>query len=238
MRQVPRYAIIGDGRAARHFSRYLSLRSIPFGTWSRKEPRTHLPDLLAASDVVLVLIRDSAIKPWLRALGSRWARSRRFVHFSGALATPLAAGMHPLISFSEELYSLRTYESIPFICEEEGPSFQELFPALRNPSYGIPRKMKPLYHSLCVLSGNFTVLLWRKFFSDMESKLGLPRQAAFPYLERIARNLRRAPDSAFSGPLARRDEETVRSNLAALSGDPFQAVYRALARAVLKEKTR
>jgi hypothetical protein len=41
-----------------------------------------------------------------------------------------------------------------------------------------------------VLAGNFTTLLWRKFFFELDSEFGIARQQALPYLESIAEGLK------------------------------------------------
>jgi predicted short-subunit dehydrogenase-like oxidoreductase (DUF2520 family) len=218
------YSIIGDGCVARHFAHYLDLLGIPYSAWSRKvASERQLAEVVADSSHVLVLIKDAAIEDFVRVNSS--LKKKRVVHFSGSLVTPLAHGLHPLMTFTHELYSLDKYRVIPFVVEESGLTFQQLLPGLDNPHYYLKRELKPLYHSLCVLSGNFTTVLWDKFFSDLMSRLGIPVPAAFPYLEQITENLKNRESSALSGPLARKDFSTIRSNLQALEGDPFQKVY-------------
>ena len=89
-----------------------------------------------------------------------------------------------------------------------------------------------------MLAGNFTYVLWTKLFSDFESRLGLPREAAIPYLRTIASNLSGGRADALTGPLTRGDSETVAANLAALQGDPFQDVYRAFVQAIAPDLLR
>jgi hypothetical protein len=74
------------------------------------------------------------------------------------------------------------------------------------------------------MAGNFTTLLWQHAFAAFEERLGLPRTALYPYLDRIAGNLEWSA-SPLTGPLARGDRRTVERHLAALAGDPFHAVY-------------
>ena len=76
-----------------------------------------------------------------------------------------------------------------------------------------------------MLAGNFTTLLWRKLFFELDCELGIAAQHALPYLESVTRGL--AGKSALSGPLSRGDHATVQRNLEALKGDPFEEVYRA-----------
>lgn len=235
MRQVPRlqsknlYGVVGDGQAARHFSHYLQLLGIPFKTWSRTEASEYcenLADRLSECKIILVLISDSAIETFLKE-NERFFKDRTAVHFSGSLVTPLAEGFHPLMSFGGNFLSLDEYKKIPFILERGRASFEEIFPDLSNPHITIHAKDKSLYHSFCVMSGNFTTLLWQKVFKEMQSQLQIPREYLHPYLEAITRNLLESPESALSGPIHRRDVKTLTVNLKALRRDPYAKIYRA-----------
>ncbi len=235
---MPKYLIVGDGRMATHFNHYLTQRNLPVRQWSRRKGNESSLRLKAldhhSGDVILLLIRDDAIfsfieqRPWLAYEG------RQLVHFSGSLVTPPAIGCHPLMTFGESLYDLATYEAIPFIAERGRARFEELFPELPNPHHVIDPELKPLYHSLCVMSGNFTVLLWQKMFKELETRLGVPRSAALPYLRQIARNLETDPARALTGPIQRKDFQTLARNQAALAGDPFQIVFESFVKAVLQ----
>lgn len=230
------YTIIGWGRVARHISHYFRIEKIPFRIWSRRRPqkkepewRSDLVDALRGCSHVLLLVSDGAVEECIRSTPA--LRGKTLVHFSGSLVSPLACGAHPLMTFAGELYPVQTYRAVTFILERGRPGFQELLPGLNNPHFYIEAEQKPLYHSLCVLSGNFTTILWSKFLEELEGTLGVPAEAAYPYLRQVARNLERGGEPPLTGPLARGDWETVRRNLEALSGDPFEAIYRAFAEA-------
>ena len=118
------------------------------------------------------------------------------------------------------------YERIPFVIDQGSPPLASLIPGLPNLSVFIEPEQRERYHALCVLAGNFTTLLWRKFFFELDAELGMPRQLALPYLESIMRGLRGA-GPPLSGPLSRGDQTTLQRNLEALKDDPFEQVYRA-----------
>jgi predicted short-subunit dehydrogenase-like oxidoreductase (DUF2520 family) len=144
--------------------------------------------------------------------------------------TPLASGAHPLFSFAGTFYTREIYERIPFVLDEGAPPLRELIPGLPNPEFRIDPARRARYHALCVLAGNFTTLLWRKLFLELDWELGLPREQALPYLESVVRGLT-GTGAPLSGPLARGDRATVEENLKALSGDPFEGVYRSFVHA-------
>jgi predicted short-subunit dehydrogenase-like oxidoreductase (DUF2520 family) len=220
------YGLIGRGRLASHLARYLEFEAQTFVTWHR-EMRLPPEGALTEADIILLAISDDAIQPFL--VDHPDLRRRTLVHFSGSLVVDGVHGLHPLMTFGAELYDRETYRSIPFIEEKEGLGFRELFPGLRNPSWTIDPELKPLYHALCVLAGNFTILLWSKAYEDFERRLGLPREVLRPYLSRSFNNTSLAGGAALTGPLTRGDVDTVARDLRALEGDPYARVYRAFA---------
>jgi predicted short-subunit dehydrogenase-like oxidoreductase (DUF2520 family) len=225
------YTIIDSGRVAGHLARYLEMEGIPFFRWARRMPGTpgphwcgNLEEAIQNSNQVILAVSDRAIEPFVRSRPA--LAGRTLVHCAGSLVTPLACSAHPLMTFAPEPYLLATYRSIPFILEAGRASFGDILPGLRNPHYYIPPELKPLYHCLCVLSGNFTTILWIKFFQELSETIGIPPDVAFPYLRQVAQNLESAA-APLTGPLARDDWDTIDLHLRALTGDPFQAIYRA-----------
>lgn len=232
---TPTYGLIGRGRVATHMARYLDFEGGTVVHWHRgfeTEPETSLHE----ADVMLLAISDDAVEPFLHEHPE--LRSRPVVHFSGSLVIDEVPGLHPLMTFGPETYDLETYRSIPFVQERGGPGFTRLFPHLVNPVWSIDPEDKPFYHALCVLAGNFTTILWAKAMEDFETRLGLPREAIRPYLERTAANTLSQGRSALTGSLARGERGTIARDLGGLDGDPFREVYLAVADAVAREGVR
>jgi predicted short-subunit dehydrogenase-like oxidoreductase (DUF2520 family) len=229
--QKKSYTIVGNGRLARHLSHYFDLVGLSFRRWNRDE-HAHLP--IPQADTTFILIRDGAIEDFIRSHPE--LRERRLVHCSGSLVIPLAEGWHPLMTFADELYDLGTYQQISFIAEREHQALGPAFPDLINPVFFIPQKDRPLYHSLCVLSGNFTVMLWGKLFRELEGRWQISAAAAHPYLRQITANLITRGERALSGPLIRGDQQTIDKNIQALNEDAYQSVYRAFVAAYSHER--
>ncbi|MGK0180962.1 MAG: putative short-subunit dehydrogenase-like oxidoreductase (DUF2520 family) [Halioglobus sp.] len=221
------YTIIGSGRVAKHFAHYFGLLNIPFMQWSRaSDPEEkQLENSVRNSECILVLINDDAIENFIDM--HPFLNDKRLVHFSGNLSTELAHGAHPLMTFTESLYDLATYDSVPFILDNPDWETKTLLPGLKNDSFYIPKEQKALYHSLCVMSNNFTCMLWDKFFSELHESFKLPKNVAFPYLKQTMKNLQNLDCSPLTGPLVRGDNKTIQSNLASLQNDPFQDIYAA-----------
>ncbi|MGE3919417.1 MAG: DUF2520 domain-containing protein [Gammaproteobacteria bacterium] len=224
--QIP-YLIIGDGRMAKHLAQYFTLLEIKHITWSRQTDPTYskLADAANNAEKILLAISDDAIEPFIQS--HLIVFNKPFVHFSGGLITSLANGVHPLSTFTLELYDLETYQTIPFILDEYCPSFSKLFPELKNPNYVMKSELKNLYHALCVISGNFSCILWSKFFNELKNTFNLPAEVAFPYLRQITNNLIHSPETALTGPLARNDLKMISANLTALENDPYKSIYQA-----------
>ncbi|MGD9021931.1 MAG: DUF2520 domain-containing protein [Lysobacterales bacterium] len=224
--QEPIYGIVGRGRVATHIARYLELEAQEHRTWHRG--MAGMPaDALAPASVVLLAISDDALEPFL--LDHPKLSAHTLVHFSGSKVIAGVTGMHPLMTFGPSAYDFETYRSIPFVVESGGKGFDEVFPALRNPFWTIEPDLKPLYHALCVLAGNFPALLWSKAIGEFEDRLGLPREVLGPYLAQTLENTLAEDEHALTGPLARGDARTVQQNITALGNDAYAGIYRAFA---------
>jgi len=225
---APTYGLVGRGRTATHMARYLKFEGQRVIPWHRG-----LPDppaaVLGDAEIVLLAISDDALAPFID--GNPELLDHVLVHFSGSLTITGAHGLHPLMTFGPETYDLETYRSIPFVSETGNRGFREIFPDLHNPSWAIDPELKPLYHALCVLSGNFTTHLWLKAMDDFELRLGLPREMLGPFLERTAANTLTHGRAAMTGSLARAEVGTIERDLQGLAGDPYRQVYAAIARA-------
>lgn len=224
MRQVPHYLIIGNGRVAKHFLHYFKLLKLSVAHWHRALPTAILYQMCSKASHILVLISDPYIDEIIKT-HQLAASSRIVLHFSGSILSQNAWGAHPLMCFSQELYDIDTYTSIPFVIDQQAPAFETLLPGLNNPHARLDPKLKPLYHALCVLSANFSCLLWQNFFSSLENKLHLSPELGFPILQRQTLNLLADSQHALSGPLIRKDHATLAKHIAALEGDPFQQIY-------------
>lgn len=234
MENQAHYLIVGAGRTSKHMQNYLGLLGLSFDSWDRSQEVSELRTKANQATHVLLLISDTAIEGFYREyfLNS----PQKLVHFSGALEIPEMLSAHPLMTFAKDLYSLDDYKLIPFVTISKLP-FSEILPGFPNSHYQLRPDQKPLYHALCVLSGNFTNLLWQKMSSGLKS-LGLPPEIFHPYLNKITFNILQDSENSLTGPLARKDLKTVIENDHALNGDPFQKIYRAFVEVYYPEALR
>ncbi len=171
-------------------------------------------------------------------------RSLFVIHFSGRLHFSEIPSAHPLMSFGESLFKLSTYEKIHFVITGAN-SLNELLPGLKNSFSVLPPHKKSFYHAMCVLGGNLTQVLIKKMFLELE-QLGIPHPASQVYIEQILintfsdlKNCQKSPDPLHclpsSGPLLRKDFETLNAHRAALRTDPFLKVYESFLNLYLPE---
>ncbi len=236
MRQVPQYLLIGNGRVSRHFQYYLSILKIPFTLWYRQLPSEKLKKNLQNSTHILILINDDAIDSFIDENLKNTKALR--IHFSGSLVTNQAFGAHPLMTFNQDLYTKDCYQSINFIIDQDAPNFEELLPGFPNTHFRLDKNVKAKYHALCVLSGNYSCMLWQKLFSTFENEFGIPSTAAHPYLQQQVKNLINNYPTALTGPLVRNDTNTIKKNLRALSKDAFKKIYQSFVSCYLYQKRR
>ena len=232
---MSKYAIIGGGRLARHFSQYFRLLEIPHTRWARNhgsafnsfdqaDAGQRLKHTIGEADRVLLLVSDGAIGTLLKQYP--FLHEKQLIHCSGVLSIPGIAGAHPLMTFADDIYDLQIYQAIPFMLES-GQGFEALFPDLCNPHFSINAGDKARYHAMCVMAGNFSQLMWKGVSDRFEQQFGLPEETIHPYLKQVLSNFLQAPESSLTGPLARGDVETIERNLNALEGDSMQDLYRA-----------
>jgi hypothetical protein len=232
MGQVPTFknlpiVLLGSGRLATHLAHYLTLLQIPFTRWSRKgDPLgVDLKALRLKPTRLLFAVSDAALSQFFL---QTWPTDSHLIHFSGVLHDPRAIGLHPLMSFpADQLYDVATYKNIPFVGTSDAPALKHVLPELPNPYFEIHAEQKPLYHALCVFTGNFTTLLWQRGAEEFSKHLGLPEHVLIPYMQQVFANTANHLNSSLTGPLARGDRSTILSNLNALEGSTLQDIYRA-----------
>ena len=233
------FTLLGSGRAAKHLRHYFHWLGISCQSWGRTasgDGDSPLRGSLKSATHVFLLVTDAAIEPLARRAQTIAAElddtKRYWIHCSGSLATSLAWGCHPLMTFpADRLHSWETYQKMAWVIDAQAPAADLLLPRMPNPKFRINPAQKALYHALCVLSGNVTTLLWQRMIRGLEEQLGIPRSAALPYLNAISQSIEDQAETALTGPLARGDRDTLTRDLAALAGDPYAGLLAAAVKA-------
>lgn len=218
------FLLIGSGRVARHFAHYFNQLNIHFQTWDRSQDPHALRVKVAAATHVLLAISDSALQGFYRQhlLGHD---DKVVVHFSGAHSFEGMVSAHPLMTFGNDLYDLDFYKKIHFTLTGVS-TLDEALPGLTNSYSWLPSAQKALYHTYCVMGGNFVTLLIARMLSGFAT-MKVPAEAAHLYVQKVVENTFANPDAALTGPLVRKDADTVAANLKALENDPALQIYKA-----------
>jgi predicted short-subunit dehydrogenase-like oxidoreductase (DUF2520 family) len=220
-----KYGIVGDGRVAKHFIFYLSMLNINCKIWSRKNNSMQEINLIFDDcDIIFILVKDSAIEEIAEKLK---ILNKILIHFSGSLISNLAFSAHPLMTFNEDLYDFETYKSIPFVVDNNDIIKKKYLVDFPNKVYFLNKELKPLYHSLCVIGGNFSCILWQGVIENFSRELKLPKEILIPFIIQIFSNILRDEKKALTGPLIRGDEMTIKKNLDALCNKPEKELYEA-----------
>jgi len=199
------------------------------------------------SDVVWLTVPDDAIRQVAHQLGGtqQW-QGRIAFHSSGALTSdelaPLrergarVASVHPGMTFVRS--SVPNMAGVPFAIEGHPAATRlarKVVEQLGGTSHAINKRNKVLYHAFGSFASPMVIALIASLERVGKAAGIAPRNVKAmmaPLLWQTLRNyLRHDAASAFSGPLARGDLETVRKHLAELEAVPeAREVYVALAR--------
>lgn len=217
-----KYLLIGSGKLASHLQFYFENQSIDFSRWSRKSSNS-LSEFIDFSDIILLAISDSAIDEFILQ-NNLHQTDKLLVHFSGAHISKYAIGIHPLMTFPNNIYTAEFYQKIPFVMEKSELKFADIFPSLRNECFYLDKNQKSEYHAWTSMAGNFTSMLLRDYFNFLSEKLSLPASISHLYLDKIVENVKNLPDPV-TGPISRNDTKTINSHLNILEKNPYKKVY-------------
>lgn len=260
-RKPTSYLIIGSGRVARHLQHYFYLLkefklnsekqsshsdSRPISeptsstysssawildTWDRAQDPLALTRKIEAADHILLAISDDALESfYYKHLDGL---EKICVHFSGAKQIPNTVAAHPLMTFGHDLYDLDFYQKIHFVMTGAS-DLQEAIPDFMNSSSVLFSAEKAKYHALCVIGGNFTNLLISKMLQEFEA-YDIPLEASRLYIDKVIENVFADRGHSLTGPLARKDLQTIRANLSALKSDPYEEIYESFVKAYIPD---
>lgn len=223
-------AIIGLGRVGSVFAG--AIRESPHqlvasvGRTASGDPAATLifPAAIADAALVIIAVPDDAIAEVARQYAPHRPQGQTLAHCSGLLPAsilgdPPALSLHPLQTFdgvttpdlSQQLFTL-----------EGDPAAQalgrELLAAWNAKTISLRAEAKASYHAACVFVSNYGMLLWEAArqlladsgIDDLTLLLPLWRQSA-------DNACRQGPANALTGPLLRRDWQTLDAHLSALS---------------------
>ena len=213
------------------------------------------PAALLPADFTMIATADSSIEVFAAELAhSGILRPGDIVfHCSGALGSQSlaavqtcgahVASVHPIKSFAEPVSAAASFRGT--FCSIEGDPvatnrLMVLFESIGGTLLPLRSEAKPLYHAGLAISANYLVTLLQWGIDTLE-QAGLPPATGLKVLEPMVRNtldniFALGPAKALTGPIARRDESTVRRHIEALRNwqPELAELYRGLGRKTLK----
>lgn len=210
-----------------------------------------LPAWLPEVDVLILAVPDSAVTDVAAALAASGSIIPHHVvlHLSGVLSaaalSPLGptgaalGSLHPLLSFTDpQAAPVRLAAAVAAVEGDDRAraAAGQLASRVGVAAFVIRAEDKALYHAGAVFGANFLVTIAavaRRLFE----RAGVPPEHAArglaTLMSGVLENVAKVgPAAALTGPVKRGDAETVRRNLAALSGDEAE-LYRALSKATM-----
>ncbi|MDP6636903.1 MAG: DUF2520 domain-containing protein [Phycisphaerae bacterium] len=201
-----------------------------------------------AAPLVLLTVRDDAIEPLCGelALGGAFVAGGLVAHCSGALGSDILsaardscgsriASMHPLTTFPTTAAAVEKFAGTYCFCEGDADAVEALKVLavdIGGRPMGISSEGKVLYHAAAVMACNYLTALMDAAVTLCESA-GIDRDTAIEALGPLSRAtlenvIKLGPADALTGPIARRDAQTVARHLEALNEcEPnLQAFYR------------
>lgn len=218
-----RFLFLGDGRLAKHLAAYLDFASIPHHTWSRRHT-TELKSIIRDDDILCLTFADRDLEYWAAQMRKNFPQ-HTLVHFSGSLHIPGVLAYHPLMTFADQIYDQQTYENIPVVGEVGQPTFAQTFKGLPNPYFELAAEKKSVYHALVSMAANFPQLLWAEMAKELKSELNLDFSILAPLLRQSLENSLAAPLTAPTGPIIRKDYNSIHTHLDALDRRDLKSIY-------------
>ncbi|MBD64326.1 MAG: hypothetical protein CME62_03915 [Halobacteriovoraceae bacterium] len=201
-------ALIGQGLLASHLSHWWTACGVEFTQLGRGD-LIH-PKTLSTFQRIFLAINDDEIESFYLKFASQ--TQAKWIHFSGSLYIKEMIGIHPLMSFSNELYTTSFYENLLWVVDHEC-ELDQIFPTSIKNYTKIAAELKPYYHALCVLGGNIPHLLWNEL-NQKFSDLGIHEQDFKKYIQITTENFLK--DRKPTGPIVRNDKVTIGKNIASL----------------------
>ncbi len=214
-----RVQIFGKGKVGYSFYRFLKDRGVIVEIFSRREGGRLMED----GDVLFIATKDKEIKEVAEKLMN--LKFKVFAHFSGALSSEILpedkerASFHPLQAFSEANPVL--WKGITVVCEGTDGALKVLKTLSHNLGLKfkvINSEVKVVYHAAAVILSNFIyapILSAESLFKSA----GLGKEDFAPLLMSSVENYIKYGKGGLTGPIPRKDFQTLEMHIKALKGD-------------------
>jgi hypothetical protein len=232
---MPTILIVGNGKAAKHLSFYFNNIGYHILSWHYKiNDFSDLNTKFNRCTYCFILIKDDALQKFTQDYD--FIKSDKSFHCSGSRSIEGVRCIHPLMTFSENLYEKDFYKKIHWAIFEENKCLRDYILYLPNPYFYVKFEQKNFYHAMCVMSGNFTQLLLQQVLFQWQETLHLNQESLQPYLQMTLEKFWNIGPHGLTGPLARKDYGTIKKHLRDLNSTPLFDLYKSFLKLYLTEE--
>jgi len=263
--------LVGPGRAGAVVTSALARAGRPVTGWAGREqvsaaasarmrrllagvPQLGLTDLVDASDVVLLAVRDAALPGTVEAITAlpSSVRSRTaFWHLSGAAGIDVLAplrdpagvrllALHPAVTFTGTAADLPRLDGVTWACtfdDHASTLAYALVHELGGRPVDVAEDDRPRYHAALSHASNFLAVLQSQAV-DVLRGIGVsdPSAVLGPLVRSALSNALFDPP-VYTGPISRGDSAVIAAHLAAFTDPDSRLTYAALTTATLHRLT-
>lgn len=234
---MPTLRLIGPGRAGRSLTAALSRAG-----WEIADPLiARGEDVSQAAhgvDALLIAVPDGAIAAVAQSVEPD--RDTVVLHMAGARTLdvlaphPKRASIHPLCSLADpNLGADHLAKGGVWFAVAGDPIARQMVDALHGIPVEVDEGRRTIYHAAAVIASNHLVALLAQV-ERIAQQADVPLAAYFDLVRQTVNNVEAlGPREALTGPVKRKDWDTIEAHLAALPEDE-RAAYEALAREAVK----
>jgi len=234
---VPTLRLIGPGRAGQSLTVALARAG-----WDLAEPHIGRgQDVTHAAqgvDALLIAVPDGAIAPVAQKVEPN--PDCVVLHMAGSLTLealaphPRRASIHPLCTLAEpNIGAEHLGKGGVWFAIAGDPIAKEMADALHGIAIQVDDDLRAVYHAAAVIASNHLVALLGQV-ERVARQANVPLSAYFDLVRQTVDNVERlGPVEALTGPVKRKDWDTIERHIAALPEDE-RAAYEAMAREALK----
>lgn len=226
-----RVSIVGRGRVGGALAANLE-RHPDFDIAAPVGRDTDVARLADSADMVLLAVTDASLASVAASIAPNDAAL--FVHFAGSLTLDALAphrrraSLHPLTPMPGDPETAARRLRGAWMAVAGDPGVEPLAHALEARTFAVDEQQRAHYHATATIAASHVAGLMGQVERNAR-QVGVPLAAYLDLARSTLANVEAlGPPAALTGPIVRRDWETIRAHLAALSPDD-RAAYLALA---------
>lgn len=215
--------------------------------FTKTKAYSDIKQLIRESDTLLITTPDGEIKNVWDCISSEKLDGKVICHFSGSLSSHVFSGIeaagavgcsiHPMFAFCDRFHSYQTFSAAVLTVEGQKEALDRMCPLFEGLGHRVlvvkaENKMK--YHAAAAFASNYMIGLFHASLSLL-ADCGFSEEESRLLLNPLVRNnvqtmLEKPLTEALTGPIERKDMQTIRGHFAALADSNAEEIYRCIGR--------